>query len=704
MNILYKPKPLRTPKKTSYSQSLPKLNKIATCTHHNKCFFHSTTAPDLSPAATDRVFVKELEVKIESQRKDLEERNVALDSLATHFENLVKMYKEEKNKTQELKEKNLDLLNENLVIRKNFEEYKAKKKAEGAIVTEGNNDYENLKIELVDMKKELENKNLEYTNEINNLYSQNEELENKIKGLEKVLKDEKNRYENEIVQLQIKGEFFKKDLLEANKKIQELEEAKPTIILMHNDEQGSKKIELVENETETDKNQFSDFTEMIGFFNNFEKPQIEVCLGLGSIEIPSGCDWIKKAEALQDQVYKLTDQMSLMAKHKQEAEEKLDRALVARKEIVFSVEEMRKNQQIETFKYEKLIQNISTEYKYKEAEIKELEELYKSSDSQRKFITESLRELEINNSQLTEKLEISNIKIEELTDELNKLKEQAHQKEIQYEEIDKKAGKTAKWKDRTKTLIEENKELRQRNLKLEKNLGEAANKMEREKEKVRNSEYQSESKIRELQIELNNEKNINTVHSQEILRLKSSQVLKEKESSKFNVSNDDSRSQSRIQQLETDLAKFKEENDKLLKTQEYFKNLLSNKTQQITQLEIQIDEAKAEINNPQFKNLQLKFDELCLKEENIAKILDKIKDMFTAFDAYLSCCVCSNTVEDAVAVDPCGHLVCTKCKDDGDINCPQCLQRIQGFIRVKHADDMNRKILEQRQLIAEILN
>ncbi|CAG9317290.1 unnamed protein product [Blepharisma stoltei] len=702
MNIIYRPKPLKTTKKISHSPSLPKLTgRLSTCSHRGACFFHSSTTPDLASPTSDRIYVKELEIKLEAHRKDLDERNVALDSLAKHFESLVKLYKDEKNKTLGLKEKNIDLLNENLLMRKNFEEYKSKYQIEGIASEDGTNDLVKLKLEVHEMGKDFENKKSEYTNELNALYVKNEGLEDRVHLLENQIKDEKEKYENEIIQLQMKCEYLKADLSEANNKIQELEEVKPSIILMNSEE--IKKVEFTENYTETEQIQPILITEIIGFFNNNEKPTIEIFSNLNSVAVPSKCDWKKKAESLQDQIYKLTDQMSLMAKYRQDAEEKLDRALLARKEIVFSVEEMRKNQQVETFKYEKLIQNISTEYKYKEAEIKELEELYKKSDSQRKFITEGLRDLEINNSQLNEKLEMAHIKIDDLTLEVNRLKEQAHEKEGHYSELDKKANKVAKWKGRAKTLIEENKELRQKSLKLEKSLSEAVNKMEREKEKVRNNEYRLESKIRELQVELNNEKNHNAIHAQEIFRLKSSQVLKDKDITKLNITIDETRNQNRIQQLEIELAACKEESEKYIKDQEYFKNLLTNKTQLITQLEIQIDEAKAEISNPQFKNLQLKLDELCLKEENIAIILDKIKEMFTAFDAYLSCGVCSNTAAQAVAINPCGHIVCAKCTDESEINCPQCLQKIQNFVRVSHVDDMCRKIAEQKEFISEII-
>lgn len=126
MNILYRPKPLKSPRKITITQLLPKLNRIKTSKPSYKPMSHHASVSDLISPSSDRVFMSELECKVENQRKDLEERSLALESLASHFESIVKSYKDEKLKYKEMKERCLELRNENLEMKIWIDENKLK--------------------------------------------------------------------------------------------------------------------------------------------------------------------------------------------------------------------------------------------------------------------------------------------------------------------------------------------------------------------------------------------------------------------------------------------------------------------------------------------------------------------------------------------------------------------------------------------------
>eukprot|EP00358_Blepharisma_japonicum_P007080 CAMPEP_0202941912 /NCGR_PEP_ID=MMETSP1395-20130829/2054_1 /ASSEMBLY_ACC=CAM_ASM_000871 /TAXON_ID=5961 /ORGANISM="Blepharisma japonicum, Strain Stock R1072" /LENGTH=413 /DNA_ID=CAMNT_0049637591 /DNA_START=826 /DNA_END=2064 /DNA_ORIENTATION=+ len=402
---------------------------------------------------------------------------------------------------------------------------------------------------------------------------------------------------------------------------------------------------------------------------------------VNQISINSDDDLRQKLEEFQKQAYTLGDQLSSMTKQKNDAEEKLERSMNSRYELLASVEELRKKQQIESFRYEKLIQAITQDLKLKTLEISEMEENLKKNENQLKSYSENLRilgdEINAKNDNIAE----LNGKCDKLISEISFLEKEKLEKEKDFQEFQEKASKFDQIKKELKENKEENSAIKSRSKKLEKSLEEVTKKRERLKLKYKDQESLLEAKIYELQAELNNEKNFNSSHLQEVIKLKRELSQREKPIQILPIKEDQNRLQARIAQLEIECAELKEEILNHLRAQEYMKTMSSSQAQIISQLESQLEDAKSQLNDTKFKDLKKQLECLNDKEENLSKVIEKLDHAISAFESDLSCMNCLNLVEEAVFTIPCGHILCKKCSRISDSACSQCCVKVQAFAR-----------------------
>lgn len=169
-----------------------------------------------------------------------------------------------------------------------------------------------------------------------------------------------------------------------------------------------------------------------------------------------------------------------------------------------------------------------------------------------------------------------------------------------------------------------------------------------------------QTKIYELQAEINNEKLFNTSHLQEVIKLK--REISHRDKTHISSGKDDqNRLQSRLAQLEIECAELKEYQISSKTNLEYLKNLVSSQTQTIKQLEEQLSTARDEINDPKLKNLNKRFEELHEQELNLGRVIEKLDHAMSAFEGDMSCMSCLNLLDEAVLTIPCGHILCNNC-------------------------------------------
>ena len=99
-----------------------------------------------------------------------------------------------------------------------------------------------------------------------------------------------------------------------------------------------------------------------------------------------------------------------------------------------------------------------------------------------------------------------------------------------------------------------------------------------------------QKKIQNLQEELNNEKTFNTIHLQEVMKLKRALSAKEVKASKDQISEEEKALKAKIAILEMDIAEEKEIIEKLEKSANYSNTQLLEKNKLINELESKIEE------------------------------------------------------------------------------------------------------------------
>ncbi|CAG9324884.1 unnamed protein product [Blepharisma stoltei] len=715
MNNLYRQKQPKPLSRAAIMFGLPKIRRVQTTVPGSIGLTRTSSITELNTPGSDRQLMNELGKKVEEQRKDLEERSIALESLGKHFEAIGNACREEKNKNIELREKNMELQKENSSLKRHIGELKEKNEAEQSLNNQEKLLSSKLKENQADLTNEIKKLNqviIDKTRENNDWERVCKKLEHEIavsKGqmqrLDKKLQEatddlaeEKLKLIDELNHLKKANETLKDEISQVRKSKSDLESQnsklnEKVIILQEN-------LNNVESQLEISSSMISELKEALKKMQaeNQNKTQ-----AVNQISVNSDDDLRQKLEEFQKQAYSLGDQLYSMTKQKNDAEDKLERSMNSRYELLASVEELRKKQQIESFRYEKLIQTISQDLKVKTLEIREMEENIKKNENQIKSYSENLRHLgeEINtkNSQIAE----SNGKCEDLISEIDALNKEKLEKEKNFQEFQEKALKFDQIIKELKENKEENSSMKSKFKKLEKSLEEAMRKKERLKLKYKDQESLFQAKIYELQAELNNEKNFNSSHLQEVIKLKRELSQREKPIQFSPIKEDQNRLQARIAQLEIECAELKEEILNHLKAQEYMKTMSLSQTQIISQLESQLEDAKSQLNDPKFKDLKKQLELLREKEENLPKVIEKLDHAMSAFESDFSCMNCLNLVEEAVFTIPCGHILCRKCSRISDSTCSQCCVKVQAFARATLLDELVGKLIYLRQTIDILL-
>lgn len=150
MNNFNRSKQPKSLSKASLIFGLPRIKRAKTSTPVVNNMSRTASMKDLISPLGDFRFINELDKQIDAQRKDLNERNLALDSLGKHFEAIANACKEEKNKNIELREKAMELQKELFASKKHLSDLKAKNEAEHNLNTQEKN------ISLKLREKELE--------------------------------------------------------------------------------------------------------------------------------------------------------------------------------------------------------------------------------------------------------------------------------------------------------------------------------------------------------------------------------------------------------------------------------------------------------------------------------------------------------------------------------------------------------------------
>ena len=182
--------------RTNTYSSFPKLKRFTTTGGFTAG--RNSAVNEIRQNTSDHTFYKEIEKKIEEQRKDLEERNVAVKSLLGHFESIASMCRDEKNKNIEFRQQNMELVRENQQLKKYIEENAANSEKPVALKKQAtqnfvnSDEYETIWREsdrLKDQVKQLEKELIEKNKEILGLHYQIGNISFNVTTLEKNIND-----------------------------------------------------------------------------------------------------------------------------------------------------------------------------------------------------------------------------------------------------------------------------------------------------------------------------------------------------------------------------------------------------------------------------------------------------------------------------------------------------------------------------------
>lgn len=689
--------------------SFPNIKRNLTAAQSSKAF----SSTDLRQPTADTIFVREIEKRIEEQRKDLEERSVAIKTLLGHFENIASMCRDEKNKNIELRHQNMELIKEIKYLKKILEEKSVisekptRQKQASSISIVNIDEYEGIWKENDKLKeniKKLEKDHQEKYKEINGLHEQITSLKHIIANLDKnitelnldlnVSRSNKRKLEEEISNTRLQNDKLKESV---NERLLENEQLNDRISRLSQDienlhltlEEKDKEVQKVRNWNNKLSNQNQEYLESRTKEGNI----------LCQIQIDPD-------DTLEGIIEKFTKTIGVRDEKLAEAEkenlrlkDKINKGNIARKELLFSIEEFRHNNQTDLIKYEKLLQQLENTKKLKDSEIKDLQEALTRVESQKRSYIEDLQSLEI--QLFNERQTISSLtsKKEELETEIQKLSSRLDQKNNEISEKNKKIEYLHEVKLKYKLGLKEIKAVRDENLKLEK-LNESLNdKYSHEKSSWSVEENKLNKIITGLQEELNNEKIFNSIHLKELTKLKTALSAQDNRSLKDSIQEEERKMKARIATLEMDLAEQKELNSKLNKNIEYSTQQLNDKTKNVLELEEKLSHLMNEVKNPNFVNTVEKAKLLKERENSVNNEIMKINYAIEAFENGMTCIVCLNCLDSPVLVVPCGHAVCNKCLDLTSLACPQCNERVQGQFRIDWLDQLVDKIVFQRQVL-----
>lgn len=700
--------------RTITHSSFPKIKRNLATAYTIKAF--STT--DLRQQPSDTVFMREIEKKIEEQRKDLEERSLAIKTLLTHFENIASMCREEKNKNIEFRHQNIELIKEIKYLKKMLEEKSVanekitRQKTHSTISIINVDEYEGIWKEsdrLKEVIKKMEKDHQERFKEINTLHEQITCLKQMMAGMDKemaqanldlnVAKSNKRKLEEDIFDSLVQNEKLKETGKVLMDEIEKLNErvarlSKDNEDLHETIEQKEKDLQKVKTWNSKLSSQNQEYLE-----NRAKEGSILCQVQISpSDTLEMIIDKFTKALGSKEEKIQVLD------KEMSRLKDKVMKGSIARKELLVSIEEFRNNNQNDILRYEKLCQQLENTKKLKDSEIKDLQESLTRNESQKRGYMDDLQALEIkfyNEKQLVSQL---TKKKEELENEIKKMNLKI---EIKDEEIEEKNNSLTLMHEielKMKLSQKEVKAVRDENLKLEKMNENLNEKYSKDKNSWTHEEMNLNRKISELQEELNNEKIFNSIHLKELTKLKTALSAQDSKYNKEYAMEEERKYKARIATLEMDLAEQMEASNKLKKNLDYSNTQLQEKNNTLVEIEEKLGNALEELKNPKFLQVAEKVKKMREREIAISSEMSKIVYAIEAFENGMTCMVCLNTLDNPVLVIPCGHAVCSKCLTLTSLSCPQCSKKMQGQYRVDWLDQLVDKIVFQRQVVDSMKN
>ena len=281
---------------------------------------------------------------------------------------------------------------------------------------------------------------------------------------------------------------------------------------------------------------------------------------------------------------------TLLEKENLHLRDKITKSSAARKELLISIEEFKRNNQSDTLKYEKLLQQHEASKKMKDSEIKDAHESLQRCEALKKNYIEDLEAIEIslhNEKQAHAQLQV---KYDEVLVSIEKMSITINSKDEEITKKKKKIEKLHEVKIKFSIAQKEIKAVRDENNRLEKLIETFKNKYTNEKDYWNREAESFQKKIQNLQEELNNEKTFNTIHLQEVMKLKRALSAKEVKASKDQISEEEKALKAKIAILEMDIAEEKEIIEKLEKSANYSNTQLLEKNKLINELESKIEE------------------------------------------------------------------------------------------------------------------
>ena len=671
------------------------------------------TFSELREPTSDHIFLREIEKKIEEQRKDLDERNIAIKSLLEHFKSIASTCRDEKNRNIEFRQQNMELAKENQQLKRYIEDKNAASDRNAKTKTPrlqqyvNSDDYETIWRENDRLKETIKKneKDLEGRDrEISSLSYQIGNLKGIIIGLEKhssdlnveinIGKSNKRKLEEEIAGCRAQMESFTEQLIDRisqidllNEKLQKHEEDKRRLI---------EDIEVKENEIMKLKTWSS--TLSANHKELLENKTRENSV-LSQVAIGANDNLLTIIEKFTKSLNAANEKIGMMERESVQLKFKINKGSTARKELLVSIEEFRRSNQNDVLKYEKLIQQHETNKKMKEIEIKELNETVQRVETQKRSYLDDLGKLELeiyNEKHMGTQL---NVKYESALFEIQKLQSTIELKNDEIERHLRKIEEFHEFKIKHSIVQKEVKAVREENSRLEK-MNDALNaKYLQEKEVWFKEEASLHQKLQGVQEELNNEKTFNAIHLQEVIKLKRALSSLDFKSNKEGLIEEEKKLKAKIATLEMDIAEEKEMIAKLQKNIAYSNLQLIEKQKLIVELEIQLETQTRTLTDPNFINMSEKAQVLKEREAAVSNELQKNFYALEAFENGMTCIVCLSCLDSPILIVPCGHAVCNKCLNVVNPTCPQCNHRILGQYRIEWLDQLLDKIAFQRQVL-----
>ena len=654
-------------------------------------------------------YLKEIEKKIDEQRKDLDERNIAIKSLLGHFEHIALVCRDEKNKNIEFREQNMELVREisqlkTLIEEKNQADSSRSVKHQTFKISEEQEkifkECEKLKDALKKQEKEINEKNRELDSfkfEIKNFKLNNESLTKNLADLAvetSLNKTNKRKIEEESFNLRNQNESLRENIASYISQIEKLNEnilrLKEDIRVLEKDlENKDKEIEK--------KNTRLDVSNQEALENKNEGNWI-----LSQVSIETNDNLIVVIDKFTNALKSANEKVERLEKENFHLKDKINKASLAKKELLLSIEEFRRTNQNDVLKYEKIIQQHENNKKLNENEIKDLSQSLERSELQKKTYVEELQSLEtliFNEKQAS--LSLSK-KFEELVFEKEKIESKSSLKDEEITKQCKKIEKLQEYKIKYKLLEQQLKTVNEENWKIQQNYENMNTKYSNEKQKKNKEESVLQEKILGLQEELNNEKNFNSIHLQEVIKLKRALSSKEGKIHRDQLIEEENKYKARIALLEMEIAENKEIIAKLQKNIAYSAVKIEEKGILINELQNLLDSRNKALNDPNFVQIQEKASFLKEREKSIENEMQKVFYALEAFENGMACIVCLSCLDNPVLIIPCCHSVCEKCLGLTRSVCPQCSQKMMGNYRIKWLDQLIDKIAFQRQVLDSI--